>query len=151
MFTTEYMEIALNQAQKAYLLGEIPVGAVITDAKGHILAQAHNLCETQKDVSAHAEILALKQAAQKLGNMRLLECSLWVTLEPCAMCATAIAFSRIKRLYFGAFDSKSGGICTGPHIFNQPTIHHKPEFYGGILEEECQKILQQFFQERRNK
>lgn len=151
MFQTEYMEMALNQAQKAYKLDEVPVGAVITTASGEILAQTHNLCETQKDVTAHAEILAIKKAAQKLGQAKLSDCNLWVTLEPCAMCASAIAFSRIKRLYFGAFDPKSGGVYAGPHIFNQPTIHHQPEIYGGILEEESRALLQKFFQEKRQK
>ncbi len=150
MFKTEYMELALNQAQKAYKLNEVPVGAVITSANGDILAQAHNLCEIQKDVTAHAEILVIREAAKKLKNKQLIGCSLWVTLEPCAMCATAISFSRIKRLYFGAFDSKGGGISTGPHIFNQPTIHHTPEVYGGILEKKSQKLLQDFFQAKRN-
>ncbi len=151
MFQTEYMQIALNQAQKAYKLDEVPIGAVITNKQGNILAQTHNLCETQKDVTAHAEILAIKEAAKILNNKRLTDCSLWVTLEPCAMCATAISFSQIKYLYFAAYDSKSGGISTGPHIFNQPTIHYKPEVYGGILEEESQKLLQKFFQEKRAK
>ncbi len=149
MFQTEYMEIALNQAQKAYIANEIPVGAVITNQQGEILTQAHNLCETLKDVTAHEEILAIREAAQKLNNKQLTGCSLWVTLEPCAMCAAAISFSRIKYLYFAAFDPKSGGISAGPYLFNQPTIHHKPEVYGGILEEKSQKLLQKFFQEKR--
>ncbi len=151
MFQTEYMEIALNQAQKAYNCNEVPVGAVITTASGEILAQTHNLCETQKDVTAHAEILAIKKAAQKLGHARLTGCDLWVTLEPCAMCAAAIAFSRIKRLYFGAFDPKGGGVFAGPCLFNQPTIFHKPEIYGGILEDQSRTLLQSFFLEKRGK
>lgn len=146
---TEYMKIALNQAKKAYHHGEIPVGAVVVDKNGLILAQTHNLCETNLDISAHAEILALKEAAQKIGSPRLTDCDLWVTLEPCAMCAAAISYARIKRLYFGAYDPKSGGIYTGPKIYTHKTIHHKPEVYGGILEDECKQLLQDFFKDKR--
>ncbi|MFV0430980.1 MAG: nucleoside deaminase [Alphaproteobacteria bacterium] len=143
------MKIALNQAKKASLLGEVPVGAVIVDKNGEIIAQSHNRCEQDFDISAHAEILAIKEAAQKRQTTRLIDCDLWVTLEPCAMCATAISFARIKRLYFGAYDTKSGGIFSGPKIYTHQTIHHKPEVYGGIMEDNCKELMQDFFKLKR--
>ena len=139
------MEIALKEAQKAFSIGEVPVGAVITDLNGIIISKAHNLIEKKKDATAHAEILAIQKASIKIGNWRLNNCSLYVTLEPCSMCASAIEHSRIKRLYFGCDDLKRGAVNNGPKIFNQKTCHHKPEIYDGLNEKEARYIIQKFF------
>lgn len=143
------MKTALQHAQMACELGEVPVGAVIVDAHGKVLAAAHNLVEMLGDVTAHAEMVALRAAEQRLGTKLLEGCSIYVTLEPCAMCATALAYARIERVYFGAYDPKSGGVEHGATIFRQPTTHHHPEVYGGILEAECGSVLASFFAARR--
>jgi tRNA(adenine34) deaminase len=143
------MSRALAEAETAALLGEVPVGAVVVSETGEILAAAGNRTEAASDPTAHAELLALRAAAAKLGNPRLGACDLYVTLEPCPMCAQAISFFRIRRLFFGAYDPKGGGVEHGPRIFTQPTCHHRPEIYGGIAEEEAAALLQRFFAARR--
>ncbi len=143
-----FMELALEQALAASFVNEVPVGAVIV-RQGSIIAQAHNQTETLNDPTAHAEILAIRQACALLKSPRLPGCDLYVTLEPCSMCATAISFARIRRLYFGAYDPKGGGVEHGPCLFSQPTCHHAPEVYGGLCESDSAKLLRTFFQERR--
>jgi tRNA(Arg) A34 adenosine deaminase TadA len=145
-----FMAEALAAATQAAALGEVPVGAVLVDAAaGTILARTHNLVETNRDPTAHAEMLAIRQGAALLGSTRLGACDLYVTLEPCAMCAAALAHARIRRLYFGAADAKGGGVEHGARIFEQPTCHHRPEIYGGIGETASAALLRQFFRERR--
>ncbi|NVK20104.1 MAG: nucleoside deaminase [Methylocystaceae bacterium] len=143
------MKQALKEAEKAKARGEVPIGAVVVDKDGQILARAGNRCEEDHDPTAHAEVLAIREAAHMLGSSRLLDCDLYVTLEPCTMCATAISFARIRRLYFGAYDPKGGGVDHGACFYNQPTCHHKPEVYGGMREQECADMLKAFFEERR--
>lgn len=144
------MTLALDQARLAVALGEVPVGAVVVDgATGEIVASAHNLTESQHDPSAHAEMLALRAACAARKSPRLPDCDLYVTLEPCAMCAQAISFARIRRLIFGAYDLKGGGVEHGPRIFAQPTCHHRPEIIGGVREGEASALLKDFFSLRR--
>ncbi len=143
------MEMALEEARAAAAAGEVPVGAVLLDAAGRLLARAHNLVETLHDPTAHAELLAIRDAARRLGAKRLEGASLYVTLEPCAMCAQAIAFARLGRLVFGAYDPKGGGVDHGARIFQQPTTHHRPEVVGGVRERECAALLRTFFRDRR--
>ena len=140
---------AFSEAQAAADRGEVPVGAVIVDSYGRQIAAAGNLTLLLKDPTAHAEMLAIRMAAQALGSERLIDCDLYVTLEPCAMCAAAISFARIRRIYFAASDEKMGAIENGPRFFNQPTCHHAPEVYGGIGENEAQALLKDFFKSRR--
>lgn len=139
---------AFAAARRAGAAGEVPVGAVVV-LDGRIVATAHNRPRALKDPTAHAEILAIRAACQILGDERLTGCDLYVTLEPCPMCAGAIAFARIRRLYFGAYDPKGGGVEHGPRVFNQPTCHHVPEVYGGFREAEAAALLRDFFRERR--
>jgi len=143
------MALALAEAEKAGASGEVPVGAALVDAKGRLLAKAGNRVEALSDPTAHAEILALRQAAQARGAARLEDCDLYVTLEPCALCAAAISFARIRRLYFGAYDPKMGAVEHGPKFFQQPTCHHRPEIYGGIEESRAGELLRRFFSGRR--
>jgi tRNA(Arg) A34 adenosine deaminase TadA len=143
------MELALAQARTAATRGEVPVGAVLTDSGGNVLAAAGNQVEQDNDPTAHAEMLALRAGAARLGRARLGECDLWVTLEPCAMCAAAIALGRLRRLYFGAWDPKGGAVEHGPRLFAQPTTHHRPEVYGGIEEGRAAALLRDFFLTRR--
>jgi tRNA(adenine34) deaminase len=143
------MERALELARGAAQAGEVPVGAVIVGPDGQVLAEAANRTEAERDPTAHAELLAIRAAAKKLGAPRLVDCDLYVTLEPCPMCAQAIAFARLRRLYYGAADPKGGGVDNGPRIFAQPSCHHRPEIYGGIGEREAGDLLRAFFQERR--
>ncbi len=143
------MQSALSLARAATLAGEVPIGAVIVK-DGNVIASAHNLTETTNDPTAHAELLVIRDACKKLGTPRLTDCDLYVTLEPCAMCATAISFARLKRLYYGASDGKGGGVEHGARVFSQVTCHHKPETYGGIAEKECGELLKKFFQTLRN-
>jgi tRNA(adenine34) deaminase len=144
------MALALAFARRAAGRGEVPVGAVVVDGKsGRILARRHNLVLAHGDPTAHAELLAIRAAAKALGAARLADCDLYVTLEPCPMCAQAIAFARIRRLYFGASDPKGGGVEHGPRIFTQPTCHHRPEVIGGLRETECGDVLREFFKKRR--
>lgn len=143
------MAAALAEAEKAAAAGEVPVGAVLVDSAGRLVATAHNRVETGRDPTAHAEMLVLRQAASRLGTAFLAGCDLYVTLEPCPMCAAAIGFARLRRLYFGAYDAKGGGVEHGPRIFDQPTCHHRPEIYGGIGETPAARLLRQFFAARR--
>jgi len=144
------MQAALAEAERAALAGEVPVGAVLVDGTtGEVLARAHNLVEATSDPTAHAELLAIREVATKRGAKRLETCDLYVTLEPCPMCAQAIAFARLRRLYYGAADPKGGGVEHGPRIFSQPTCHHRPEVYGGIDEARAGSLLKDFFRERR--
>jgi tRNA(adenine34) deaminase len=144
-----FMAQALDAAREAVAAGEVPVGAVVVDAAGEVIATASNRTRRDADPTAHAELLAIRDAAARLGNERLDGCTLWVTLEPCAMCAGAIAHARIARLYYGAPDPKGGAIDHGPRLFAQPTIHHRPEVYGGIGEQEAALLLRDFFSARR--
>ena len=143
------MDRALRQARLAAERGEVPIGAVIVGPDGVVLAEAGNRTEADRDPTAHAEMLAIRAAASRLGASRLIDCDLHVTLEPCPMCAQAISFARIRRVYYGASDPKGGGIEHGPRIFSQPTCHHRPEVYPGIAEREAGEILREFFRERR--
>ena len=143
------MARALREARLAAERGEVPIGAVIVGPDGAVLAAAGNRTEQDRDPTAHAEMLAIRAAATKLGAPRLVDCDLYVTLEPCPMCAQAISFARIRRLYWGAADPKGGGIEHGPRIFDQPTCHHKPELYPGLSEGEAAELLRAFFRERR--
>jgi tRNA(adenine34) deaminase len=145
-----YMEMALTEASEAALRGEVPVGAVIVDPEtGEVLAADGNRTEELTDATAHAEMLVLRTAAKAVGGARLFGCDLYVTLEPCPMCAQAISFARIRRVYFGAPDPKGGGVEHGPRIYEQPTCHHRPDVYGGIDEQRAATMLRDFFAERR--
>jgi tRNA(adenine34) deaminase len=143
-----FMQIALEEARAAGARGEVPVGcAVVRD--GAVVARAGNRTIVDRDPTAHAEILAIRAAAAVLGTERLTGCDLYVTLEPCAMCAAAISFARIRRLYFGAEDEKGGAVEHGVRFYSAPTCHHRPEIYGGINESECGALLKEFFRTRR--
>jgi len=145
------MRIALDYAQAAADAGETPVGAVVVDpVSGEVIAAAHNAPISSHDPTAHAEVLALRAAAEKLGNYRLTDLTLFVTLEPCAMCAGAISHARIGRLVFGAEDSKGGAVVHGPRFFDQPTCHWRPAVEGGVLAEESSALLKAFFKARRS-
>ena len=144
----EYMRAALALAHAAAADGEVPVGCVIA-RDGELLTQAGNRTLRDHDPTAHAEVLALRAAAAKLGSERLIGCDLYVTLEPCTLCAAAISFARIRRLYFGASDPKGGAVESGVRFFNAPTCHHKPEVYGGIGEADAAAILKEFFAAKR--
>lgn len=143
------MLVALEEAQAAAQRGEVPVGAVVVDQQQSIIARAGNRTIETRDPTAHAELLAIRLAAAELNSERLTGCDLYVTLEPCPMCAQAISFARLRRLYYGAADEKGGGVDHGPRIFNHSTCHHKPEIYGGIREREAGALLRSFFAERR--
>ncbi len=145
-----WMDRALALAEAAGAAGEVPVGAVIVDPRrGAALAEAANRVERDADPTAHAEMLAIREAARRLGTPRLAGCDLYVTLEPCPMCAQAIALARIRRLYFGAADEKGGGVEHGARIFDRPSCHHRPEIYGGIGEARAAALLRSFFRARR--
>jgi tRNA(Arg) A34 adenosine deaminase TadA len=145
-----FMDRALAEAKLAAQAGEVPVGAVVVDAEaGIVVAAAHNRVERDRDPTAHAEMLAIRAAAAALGRTRLDGLDLYATLEPCAMCAQAIAFARLRRLYWGASDPKGGGVENGPRIFAQSTCHHRPELYGGIGERDAAELLQDFFRKLR--
>ncbi len=139
------IEIALAEARAAAARGEVPVGAVVTDAAGQVLASAGNEVEARRDPSAHAEMLALRAAAAASGEKVLSGATLWVTLEPCAMCAAATSHFRVRRLVFGAYDPKGGAVEHGPRFFRQPTCHHAPEVIGGVREGEAAALLRDFF------
>ena len=144
------MRLALDEAEAAADRGEVPVGAVIVDGgTGAVLARAGNRVEELGDPTAHAEMLAIRAATRESGAPRLSGCDLYVTLEPCTMCAAAISFARIRRLYFGAYDPKGGGIEHGARVFGLPTCHHRPAVYGGLEEIAAQALLRRFFNERR--
>ncbi len=143
------MDLALTEAEAARDRGEVPIGAVVLGPDGRVLAKAGNRTLELRDPTAHAEMLAIREACAKLCSERLIGCDLYVTLEPCGMCATAISFARIRRLYFGAADEKGGGVEHGPRFFGQPTCHHAPEIYGGLGETRATALLKDFFAARR--
>ena len=144
------MALALEEARAAEARGEVPVGAVLVDGTtGAVVARAGNRTKADPDPTAHAEMLVIRAAAAELGEARLPDCDLYVTLEPCPMCAQAISFARIRRLYYGAADPKGGGVENGPRIFEQTTCHHRPETYGGIGETDAAALLKAFFAARR--
>lgn len=146
--SSKWMDLALAQAREAGLRGEVPVGAVLVK-DGKVLSSAGNRVEELRNPTAHAEMLVIQEAAHILGTPRLIGGDLYVTLEPCPMCATALSFARVDRVFFGAFDLKGGGIDHGPRIFEQPTCHHRPQVYGGISEQVCAALLKEFFMEKR--
>ncbi|MGN6287275.1 MAG: nucleoside deaminase [Afipia sp.] len=148
MSARSFMDLALEQAKTAESAGEVPIGCVVV-RDGAVLAAAGNHTLTDRDPTAHAEILALRQAARALGSERLVDCDLYVTLEPCTMCAAAISFSRIRRLYYGAADPKGGAVDSGVRFFAQPTCHHAPEVYPSVGENEAAGMLRDFFRARR--
>ena len=139
------MHIALDEARAAAARGEIPVGAVVIDANGQVVAQAGHRTRELSDPSAHAEILVIREACLRLGQERLADHDLYVTLEPCSMCAGLIAAARLRRLYYGATDEKSGGVGQGPRVFSHPQSHHSPEIFDGIDGAECAALLTTFF------
>jgi tRNA(adenine34) deaminase len=145
---TSFMAMALDEARAAGARGEVPVGCVIV-RDGAVVARAGNRTLADRDPTGHAEIIAIRAAAASLGSERLEGCDLYVTLEPCAMCAGAVAFARIRRLYYGAADSKGGAVDNGVQFFASPTCHHRPEVYGGLAEADAGALLKEFFRERR--
>ncbi len=149
MAANHYMDRALSEARAAAERGEVPVGAVLV-LDGEIISSAGNRTRELNDVTAHAEILAIRNASEKLNAERLSGADLYVTLEPCAMCAAAISFARIRRLYYGAEDEKGGGVDHGGRFYTQPTCHHAPEVYSGIAGQEATAILKDFFEARRS-
>jgi tRNA(adenine34) deaminase len=149
MATLLPMALAFAEAEAAAARGEVPVGAVLVNHEGSVVAASGNRVETDRDPTAHAEMLALRAGVVRLGAKQLSDCDLYVTLEPCAMCAAAIAFARLRRLYFGAYDPKGGAVEHGPRLFDQPTTHHRPEIYGGIEEQRAAGLLRAFFRQRR--
>ena len=148
MPTHTFMELALDEAHAAADAGEVPIGCVIV-CDGDIVAQTGNRTLADRDPTAHAEMVAIRQTAAALGTERLVDCDLYVTLEPCAMCAAAISFARIRRLYYGAPDPKGGAVDSGVRFFTSPTCHHRPEIYGGISEAASATLLRGFFEARR--
>lgn len=145
----EPMLLAFHEAEAAAARGEVPVGAVVADKTGRIIASAGNRTLEFKDPTAHAEMLAIRQAARDLASERLVDCDLYVTLEPCAMCAAAISFARVRRLYFAAPDEKMGAVEHGGRFYAQATCHHRPDVYSGIGEEQASILLREFFKARR--
>ncbi|MGE0258675.1 MAG: nucleoside deaminase [Alphaproteobacteria bacterium] len=143
------MALALTEAEAAAQRGEVPIGAVLLDPAGAVVCVSGNRVERDRDPTAHAEMLVLREGAARIGMKRLTGCDLYVTLEPCPMCAAAIGLARIRRLYFGAYDPKGGGVEHGSRIFDQPTCHHRPETYGGIAERASAEMLRRFFAARR--
>ena len=148
MTAPSFMDLALKTAENAGKAGEVPIGCVIV-RDYEVIATAGNRTLTDCDPTAHAEILAIRQAAEAIGTERLVDCDLYVTLEPCTMCAGAISFARIRRLYYGAADPKGGGVEHGARVFSQPTCHHVPELYPGLAEAPAAALLKTFFQDRR--
>lgn len=146
--TTHFMDQALDEAQEAALRNEVPIGAVLV-LDGRVVARSGNRTRELNDVTAHAEIAVIRMACEELGQERLVGADLYVTLEPCTMCAAAISFARIRRLYYGANDVKGGAVESGVRFFNQPTCHHAPEVYSGMAEVESAEILRGFFQGKR--
>jgi tRNA(Arg) A34 adenosine deaminase TadA len=144
------LENAFEEAEAAALRGEVPVGAVVADKTGNVISRAGNRTLELKDPTAHAEMLAIRAAAEILGSERLVDCDLHVTLEPCAMCAAAISFARIRRLYFAAGDEKMGAVEHGPRFYSQPTCHHAPDVYSGLGEDRAKELLKDFFKSRRS-
>lgn len=145
------MNLAIAEAQKASIAGEVPVGAVIVDKRGKVVASAGNRTRRDLDPTAHAEILAIRKAAKIISNDRLVGCTIYVTLEPCAMCAGALAHARVAKVIYGAPDPKSGGVEHGAKVFLHSQSHHRPEVIGGISEVACSKLMSEFFSRRRSK
>lgn len=145
----DFMQLAFVEAEDAAKRGEVPVGAVLVSSNGDVLARAGNKTEELKDPTAHAEMLVIREAGRILSSPRLGDCDLYVTLEPCAMCAAAISFARIRRVYFAAYDPKGGAVDHGPRFFAQPTCHHKPEVIGGVDEQKASDLLRKFFVNKR--
>lgn len=143
------MELALAEAKAAAARGEVPVGAVVVGPAGEVLAADGNRTRERADPTAHAELLAIRAACRRLGSERLVGCDLYVTLEPCPMCAAAISFARLRRLYYGASDPKGGGVEHGARVFNQPTCHHAPEIIAGLAEDQAAALLKAFFADKR--
>ncbi|MFW2391113.1 MAG: nucleoside deaminase [Methyloceanibacter sp.] len=143
------MDLALAEAEAAGARGEVPVGAVVLGSDGAVLARAGNRTLELRDPTAHAELLVIREACTRLGSERLVDCDLYASVEPCAMCAGAISLARVRRLYFGAGDPKGGGVEHGARVFDQPTCHHRPEVYGGISESAAAALLKDFFAARR--
>lgn len=148
MAERDFMALALDEARAAGDRGEVPVGAVIVK-DGAVVAAAGNRTREQHDPTAHAELLVIRAAAAQLGSERLVDCDLWVSLEPCPMCAAAISFARIRRLYFGAEDPKGGAVVSGARLYELPTCHHRPDVYGGFGEREAALLLRDFFNRKR--
>lgn len=148
MTAPSFMDLALKAAEQAGNAGEVPIGCVIV-RNGEVIATAGNRTLTDRDPTGHAEIVAIRDAAEKLGSERLIDCDLYVTLEPCTMCAAAISFARIRRLYYGATDPKGGGVDSGVRFFASPTCHHAPEVYSSVGERESARFLREFFKARR--
>jgi tRNA(adenine34) deaminase len=148
MTAPSFMDLALKAAENAEKAGEVPIGCVIV-ADGEVVATAGNRTLVDRDPTAHAEILAIRQAAEALGSERLVDCDLYVTLEPCTMCAAAISFARLRRLYYGAIDAKGGAVDSGVRFFASSTCHHAPEVYSAVGEDQAAKLLREFFKARR--
>jgi tRNA(adenine34) deaminase len=149
LFDNKYMDLALEEAKKAYEAGEVPVGAVVVSNNGEVISKAHNLCEYKSDPTMHAEIIALKDACAKLGCKYLINCDLYVTLEPCPLCAAAISIYRIKSLYYGAYDSKFGAVESVTNFFCSKNSMHHPEIYSGIKSKEASELMKDFFKSLR--
>ncbi|RLJ59158.1 tRNA(Arg) A34 adenosine deaminase TadA [Litoreibacter meonggei] len=149
MVFTSHMDLALEEARLAALRGEVPVGAVVVSKGGDVLAKAGNRTRELSDPSAHAEMLAIRRACETIGSERLIGCDLYVTLEPCAMCAGVIAAARVARVYYGASDPKSGGVAQGARVFDHAQSHHRPEVYDGIASEISETLLKSFFAKKR--
>ena len=148
MKAPSFMDLALEAAENAGKSGEVPIGCVVVRAS-EVIATGANRTLTDRDPTAHAEIVALREAAKKIGSERLVDCDLYVTLEPCTMCAGAISFARVRRLYYGAADPKGGAVDSGVRFFASPTCHHAPDVYSGVGESEAARLLREFFRERR--
>jgi tRNA(adenine34) deaminase len=146
---SDFMKLALDEAEAAGLRGEVPVGAVLVSGTGEVLARAGNSTEEDTDPTAHAEMRVIREVSAARGSARLTDCDLYVTLEPCAMCAGAISFARLRRVYYGAYDPKGGAVDHGPRFFNQPTCLHKPEVIGGMDEQKSAFLLKSFFEAKR--
>ncbi len=150
MTSLEYMQRALELARQAAARDEVPIGCVIVDpANDTIIAEAYNLSQHIEDATAHAEIKAIQEACRQTGSNRLRGLDMYVTLEPCTMCAAAISFARIENLYFGAADAKGGAVISGVRFYEQPTCHHRPHVHQGLLQEECSALLKEFFRQKR--
>jgi len=151
MEDARYMRLALEEASKAYALGEVPIGAVIIDGDGAVAARGHNMRELWHDATAHAEMIAIREACRKLGKWRLSDLTLYVTIEPCPMCAGALVMSRIRRLVYGSTDAKAGAAESLFNVVDHPALNHQLEVTAGVLQEECAEIMKRFFAERRRK
>lgn len=146
---TAPMHLLIELARKAGEKGEVPIAACVVDHAGNLIAMAHNKVEKRRDATQHAELIALRLAMKARGEKYLGDCDLYVTLEPCAMCAQAISLAKVRRVYFGAYDPKSGGVEHGARVFSHPQCHHAPEVIGGMLEQECAQLLKDFFEAKR--